>query len=215
MGFKWFDDGMRLPIPSELWLENLRAERIYPIPGGHAIPGPGIDATPPPPRPPLPPEEKVYEKTEESSHERKPALRARQIMTSPVVTLTPETPLEKAWELIRDQRFRHMPVLSTEKKLVGILSDRDILRESSHTYGLASALSEEEPLEKKTVSQLMKTKVLTAGPNTEIRKIVRAMFVERIGAMPIVDNEDLLVGIITRSDILRALITHAPLDLWV
>ena len=215
MGFKWFDEGSRVPIPSELWLENLRTERVYPIPGGHAISGPGIDEKAPPPRPPLPPEEKVYEKTEELSHERKPALRARQIMTSPVVALSPETTLEKAWELIRDHRFRHVPVLSREKKLVGIISDRDILREAARIGDIITPPKDEGPREEGTVCRLMKTKVLTAGPNTQIREIARAMFMERIGAMPIVDDHDTLVGIITRSDILRALITHAPLELWV
>lgn len=215
MSFKWFDYGLRVPIPSELWLESLRAEKVYPIQGSHKIPGPGIDEKPPPPRPPLPLEEKAYEKTEELAHERKPALRAKQIMASPVVALSQETHVEKAWELIRDRRFRHVPVLSEEKKLVGIISDRDILREAARMGNIIFPPKDEDSHEQRTVGQLMKTKVLTAGPNTGIREIARAMFTERIGSMPIVDDEDNLVGIITRSDILRALITKAPLELWV
>jgi len=215
MSFQWFDDGLRVPIPSELWLENLRTERVYPIPGSHAIPGPGIDEKAPPPPPLLSPEEKAYEKTEELLHERKPALRARQIMTSPVAALSPETTLEKAWEWLRDHRFRHIPILSGEKRLVGIISDRDLLREAARIGDIITPSKEEGSPGEGTVRRIMKTKVLTAGSNAEIREIARAMFIERIGAMPIMDDQDSLIGIITRSDILRALVTHAPLELWV
>jgi CBS domain-containing protein len=60
----------------------------------------------------------------------------------------------------------------------------------------------------------MVTQVLIATPDTPIRDIARTMVEERIGSLPILDLRDTLVGIITRSDILRALITHGPMRLW-
>jgi CBS-domain-containing membrane protein len=61
----------------------------------------------------------------------------------------------------------------------------------------------------------MTTRVLTASPNTEIRQIAQVLFDEHIGTMPIIDEREHLIGLITRSDILQALIKPAPLDLWV
>jgi acetoin utilization protein AcuB len=57
--------------------------------------------------------------------------------------------------------------------------------------------------------------VLTAHPDTSIRDIARVFFEERIGAVPIVDRGETLVGIVTRSDILRTILNSAPLELWV
>ena len=57
--------------------------------------------------------------------------------------------------------------------------------------------------------------VITATPDTRIREIARLLIERRIGAMPIMDKYDNLVGIITRSDVLRAVVNHAPLELWV
>ena len=65
-----------------------------------------------------------------------------------------------------------------------------------------------------TVASIMKTNVLTARPATEIRSVANVMFKQRIGAMPIVDEGGKLVGILTRSDILKAVINRAPLELW-
>jgi acetoin utilization protein AcuB len=54
-----------------------------------------------------------------------------------------------------------------------------------------------------------------AHPETLIREIVRVMFRERVGAMPIVNDTGRLKGIITRSDILRALMRHTALELYI
>ena len=65
------------------------------------------------------------------------------------------------------------------------------------------------------VRDIMATPVLTAHADTEIREIARVLFEERIGAVPIVDSQGQLVGMVTRSDILRTIMNHAPLDLWI
>ena len=108
--------------------------------------------------------------------------------------------MREAGELFRDKRFRHVPVVSEDSRLIGIFSDRDYL----------SAESEEL-----RVGELMKTNVICARPTTEIRKIAEVLFQERIGAMPIVDENHELVGIVTRSDILCAVVNEAPLQIWV
>ncbi len=145
-----------------------------------------------------------YKHTRDLAAEREPAIVASQIMSSPLVTLHPSASLREAWELIREKRFRHVPVVSAEGKPVGILSDRDLLVEASNL----------EHLGLRRVDQVMATHVLTALPQTAIREIARTLLEERIGAMPIVSEHEELVGIVTRSDILRTVVNQAPLELW-
>jgi acetoin utilization protein AcuB len=156
----------------------------------------------------------AYERAERGLQEREPALRADQIMSSPVVTLHPKARFDEAWRLVCERRFRHVPVLSEEGKLVGILSDRDLLREAAGV-GNGSEGGGDRPTCSIPVRDFMRTGVIAATPDTEIREIARMLFEERTGAMPIVDEEERLVGIVTRSDILRALVKHAPLEIWI
>ena len=91
---------------------------------------------------------------------------------------------------------------------MGIVSDRELLEAAARLGDPGNAAGQE------TVGDLVEARVLTALPSTPIREIARILFEERIGAMPIVEY-GVLVGIITRSDILRALINHAALELWI
>lgn len=156
--------------------------------------------------------QRSYQQVRAGTRERKPAILAKQIFTSPVVTLTPHSSLSEAWELFRTKRFRHIPVLDASGKVIGILSDRDMLRESV-MIPHPSQRSQEGSIP--TVKEVMTTPVLTAHADTEIREIARVFFEERIGAMPIMEDGGRLMGILTRSDILRTIMNHAPLDLWI
>jgi acetoin utilization protein AcuB len=149
--------------------------------------------------------EQAYHQAEDPSPRGEPAVQASRIMTAPVVTLPEDALLEQAWDLIIKRRFRHVPVVSEEGRVKGIISDRDLL-------AVRSRGADATP---RAVRDVMKTKVNTATPDTEIREIARVLFEERIGAMPVVDAGDNLLGIITRSDILRALIRRAPKELWI
>ncbi len=128
---------------------------------------------------------------------------ASELMSEPVITLDPEATLDEAAALFEDRRFRHVPVLDERRRIIGVLSDRDLLR--------ASRGDDRENLR---VADLMATHVLTAAPDTLLREIARLLLLHRIGCMPIVE-ETTLVGIITRSDLLRALVTEAPVDLSI
>jgi acetoin utilization protein AcuB len=135
-------------------------------------------------------------------------LQARQIMSTPVTTLSPNASIAGAWLLFRERRFRHFPVLAREGKLIGIISDRDLLHYTAEQ-------TDAEKNRERTIREVMKTRVLAASVDVEVRQIARIMFEQHIGAMPIVDDNEALVGIITRSDILRMLVSKAALEAWV
>lgn len=157
---------------------------------------------------------KAYSATLQIPKERGPALHAYQIMTAPVVTLYPETTITQAWTLFRERRFRHVPIITRDRKIYGILSDRDLLRYAA-VSGKIPPYDETAPEASKGIESLIKTRVITASQDTEIRQIAGILFEQRVGVMPIVNEAGRLEGIITRSDILRTLVNNAPLELWV
>jgi len=133
-----------------------------------------------------------------------PVIFAEQIMTTSVMTVTPDSSINHALNLFHKYKFRHIPVISSNHKLQGIISDRDILRELG--------LSQRE--HKKFVADVMTPEVLTASRKTDIRYITRLFIENRIGSIPIME-ERRLIGIITRSDVLRAILNHYELELWI
>ena len=138
-------------------------------------------------------------------------LLAEQVMTSPVVSLTPEASITEALEQFQKNAFRHIPVITSAGRLVGIVSDRDILR---YLAGLSESYQQQVPHTRDArVEQLMTPQVLTASADTDVRYIARLFVEQHIGAMPIV-KEGKLKGIITRSDVLGTVMRHYALELW-
>ena len=155
----------------------------------------------------------AYVGSQEAPPKRDPAVLAKQVMTSPIVSIGLKSPIADAWKLFHHRRFRHVPVVNGEDRIVGILSDRDLWREAAGIHQHPEA--ESVALASLTVQDIMVDRVLTAHPDTEIRTIARVMFEERIGAIPIVNEEGNPLGIITRSDILRTVMNQVPFELWI
>jgi len=140
-----------------------------------------------------------------------PALLAEQIMSTPVITLAPQATINEALMLFQARRIRHLPVVSPAGLLVGIVSERDVLHHLSgitESYQQQIQRSRNEPL-----NQLMKSPVLTASKDTDVRYIARLFVEQRVGALPIVSDGE-LQGIITRCDVLSAVMRHFVLELW-
>lgn len=170
---------------------------------------------------------------------RRQAFVANDIMRAPVKTLPATATLEETRLLFKQSRFRHVPIVDSANRIIGIVSDRDVLREAAQPAVSSESASTAEDLPSfsedsrlpvsdalpswiqeivvvdRRVADFMTKRILVGTPSTEIRLIARAMFEERIGSMPIIDEKNKLVGIITRSDILRTLVSHAPMELWI
>ena len=155
---------------------------------------------------------KAYQRIEEL-HDKKPAVAARQIMSSPVVALTQEATVGEAVSLFHDRRLRHVPVTAGDGGLVGMLSDRDVLQ---HLSGLNERFERRRAAAdaNDAVAVVMRSPVLTALEDADVR-LIAGLFVEyHIGAVPVVSG-NIIEGIITRSDVLRAVMQHYGLELWV
>lgn len=139
--------------------------------------------------------------------DRRRAVVAQDLMSSPVFTLVESLPIEEAEKVFRLRKFRHIPVVSASGALVGILSDRDFFWAARHPSGAEREAGD-------TVRERMVTNILTARPLTEIPVVAEVMITHHIGCLPIVDERSVLVGVLTRSDILRGIVNHAPIELW-
>src|SRR5919199_3928432 len=129
-------------------------------------------------------------------------------MTREVVTIEPNTSAADALALCRERRIRHLPVLE-EGRLVGIVSDRD-LRTATPALGDPNRTT---ALERIRVGDEMTREVMTAHPEDPIEHAAVMMYERKIGCLPVVEGED-LVGIVTSSDVMEALVrlvgAHEP-----
>ncbi len=126
-------------------------------------------------------------------------------MTQTLVTLSPETSVGEALTLCRERRIRHIPILE-EGRLVGIVSDRD-LRDASPALGDPERT---KALQELRVEEVMTQEVVTTDPQDSIENAAQEMYELKIESLPVVAEEELL-GIVTSSDMMRALVTLAGL----
>ncbi len=152
----------------------------------------------------------AYHETLSATPQQKPALLAQDIMSAPVQSLPPEATLRTAWTLMKMKGFRHIPIVNSEGILTGIISDRDLTKFAGNLEQSPGASSQRHQF----VQEVMTTKVVTATPTTEMTEIARVMLIEHISSLPIIDGANRPVGILTVSDILRAIMRHASLELW-
>lgn len=139
-----------------------------------------------------------------------PAVLARDLMTTAVLSLPSDSRLLDAWTLMSHKGFHHIPITSLHGTLVGMLSYRDLLH---HVPELITS-ADTQLASHKHAAEVMTQRVISATPITEIREIARVMLEERIHAVPILDQSRRLVGILSRQDLLRGLANHGPLELW-
>jgi acetoin utilization protein AcuB len=135
-------------------------------------------------------------------------LLVRDWMTRELVTLSPEASVAEALTLCRERRIRHIPIIE-EGRLVGIVSDRD-LRDASPALGDPERAS---TLQEIRVGDVMTREVSTADPQDSIENAAQEMYELKIGSLPVVaeEDEEELLGIVTSSDVMRALVTLAGL----
>jgi CBS domain-containing protein len=120
-------------------------------------------------------------------------LRARDVMTSRVVSVRPDTTLDRARYLLTENRFSALPVTDERHRLVGIVSTYDLLR------------ADASPRSPATVSELMTPEPLSMAPDATVRIIAhRLRHYGELRLMPIVEGGrgGMLVGVVSRADLL-------------
>lgn len=132
-------------------------------------------------------------------------MRVRDLMTSSPITVSPETSVTDAKDLMTRQRIRHLLVVK-DGVLAGIVTDRDIRLNLPSPATSLSVWEVNYLLARLTVGEVMKTLVLMIGPDRPAAEAAGIMVEHKIGALPVLDGSR-LVGILTETDLVRAFAT--------
>jgi acetoin utilization protein AcuB len=126
-------------------------------------------------------------------------------MTPNPFTVFTDTPLSEAQALIRREKVHRLPVLDKHKKLVGIISEKDLLYAAPSPATTLNVYEMGELLYKLKVEGIMTKKVITVTEDTLLEDAARTLVDNDIGGLPVMRDEH-LVGIITESDIFKLFI---------
>ncbi len=147
----------------------------------------------------------AYRQTESSSTSRQVVVKAFEIMSRPVITLPQSATMEQAWLLMQQKGIRHLLLLDHDR-WVGIISDRDLWQH----HNLDQAWSTEPG----SVMWHAQQQLITTALDADIRHIAWVMSEYKVGALPVISNDEKLVGMITRTDLIVRLANQPPLQLF-
>ena len=146
---------------------------------------------------------------------------AKDIMTSDVITVTPDTDITQATKILLEQRINGLPVVDKNQRLVGIVCQSDMIAQQQRIpipslftlldgyITLSSAKHFEKEVQKiaaTLVAQAMTADPVTVKPDTSLEEIAHLMVGKKLHTLPVVDKGE-LVGIVGKEDMLRTLMT--------
>ena len=123
-------------------------------------------------------------------------------MRHPVITVTPDVPINEALNIMKSDNIRRMPVVDKNGKLLGIVSAKDLLNASPSPATSLSVWEMNYLLSKITVKDVMTKNVLSISDDTPIEEAARIMADNKVGGLPVMRG-DKLVGIITETDLFK------------
>lgn len=147
------------------------------------------------------------------------------LMTRQVVAVNPETRFESLVKVLDDNRIAGVPVVSKEGQVIGVVSEGDLVLKLEHSdRKMASywrAVIESSPREAarrlaadldkaigRTAHEIMTAPAITIHPDASSAEAAHIMHTRQVNRLPVVDADGRLVGIVSRGDLLKALIQH-------
>jgi acetoin utilization protein AcuB len=132
-------------------------------------------------------------------------MKVSELITGPPITVSPDTSVFDARVLMQRKRIRHLLVTSPDR-LIGIVTDRDIRLNLPSPATSLSVWEVNYLVARLTVADVMTRTVIVVGPDRDAREAARLMLYHKIGALPVTDG-DVLIGIVTETDLIRAYLT--------
>jgi len=130
--------------------------------------------------------------------QKKTVVLVSEMMNQQLVTLRENLSVEEGWEQIKNHEIQFFPIVNVEGKLLGILSERDILR------GIQGKKN-------KTLQDLTAEKTLCAEPHTELSEVMQVFLELNLEVLPVVDEKQRIVGILTQNDLLQTMLKVSKL----
>src|SRR5215471_20613731 len=130
-------------------------------------------------------------------------MQVKDCMHTHVTTVTPETLVSTADQMMHDKRIRHLPVVTGQHTLVGVLTDRDVRRAEASDAPPMAAYELTYLLDKLHVQDIMTRDVVTVRSDTPIVEAGQIFLQKKFGCLPVVRDNNRLEGIITVADLLH------------
>ncbi len=132
----------------------------------------------------------------------------KDIMTKDCIYIDSKSTIQGAYDILKEHKIGQIPVVSFGKKIMGTIDKKMILN-----LLMDDLENSKNTLEKK-LEDLYLPQLITADPLTDIRKVAKVMIDFKLHAVPIVEENDILIGIVSKTDIIKA-VSHIPqFQLW-
>jgi diacylglycerol O-acyltransferase len=131
------------------------------------------------------------------------APRVVNLMTQPVHTLGSESTLADAWRLMRQARIRHLPVVDEGRRVIGLVTHRDLMGAAPSVVAEPDEGARLRTLAHLTAGEVMETHLIVTSPDEPAAAAGQRMLAAKIGCLPVVDDTGRLAGIVTEEDFLR------------
>jgi len=143
-------------------------------------------------------------------------------MVKKVITLNSEMNAQDAMQKLMERKISGLPVVDDDNKVVGMLTEKSILMAILPSYvkkvghfvyevDPKRLIDKVEKLHQIKVKEIMRKEIITAKKDTSLTEIARIMLIHKIRRMPVVDDDNHLVGLIARQDVLKFFIKKADI----
>lgn len=137
-----------------------------------------------------------------------PVYHVKDIMTKNCIYIDTQSTIKEAYLSLSELDIHQMPVVSFGKRIIGMINKEQVLN-----Y-LMDDIEDSKHILNKKIDDIYLKELITADPLSDIRKVAKVMVDFRLNAIPIVDENDILLGIVSRADVIKT-ICHLPrLQLW-
>lgn len=137
-----------------------------------------------------------------------PVYHIKDIMTKDVIYMDSKSTIQEVYDLIKEKKVTQIPITAFGRKIVGIINKKVILNL------LMDDIENVQGILNRKIEDVYLPEIITSEPDSDVRSVVKVMLDFKLDAIPIVDDNDTLLGIVSKTDILRA-VAHLPkLQLW-
>ena len=137
-----------------------------------------------------------------------PVFLVKDIMTKDCIYIDGKSTIKEAYDVLKELKIEQLPVVSFAKKILGVINKKLILNL------LMEDLENSEVVLVKKIEDIYLPQLITSDPSTDIRSVAKVMLDFKLHAIPIVAENDILIGIVTKTDILKAIAHNPKIQLW-
>jgi len=160
-----------------------------------------------------PPALQAYAEVQRPAVVRRPLYRVDDVWTAPATSVALASTIEAAWQVLATQGIGQAPVVDAQQRLVGLLTRAELMRADRLPAPDAHPLVWRAWLEQ-PVAEAMVSPVPSVTPDTELRRLALLLLDTGLPGVPVVVDDGVVEGFVSRSDILKAVVHEPPLDLW-